>query len=144
MTSHEWEAWPWTVHKGPLGSFVQSLQLGAKKKAAKSCWRRGSCSHVSLPSHGIKTYGIRNVLSRAEQWIRNMLGFSVGGGGAGRGGRWQMVSIWGTRRTRGGTKPVFRTWGFASLLQLLSWWMHLHSLPCSWVFRVPAWTPPLH
>ena len=96
----------------PAGSFVQSLQLGAEK-AAKVMLKEGSCSHVSLPSQRYQNIWDSKRSVKSGTVDPNMLRFSVGGGEWDESREWQRASI--TRRTshwRGGTKPIFRTWGF--------------------------------
>lgn len=85
----------------------------SQKKAAKVVLKEGSCSHVSLPSQRYQNIWDSKRSVKSGTVDPNMLRFSVGGGERDESREWQMVSI--TRNTahwRGGTKPVFRTWGF--------------------------------
>ena len=100
------------------------------------------------PLNSIKTHGMWNILSRAEQRIRICSGSRWRGGSWDEGG-WQMASI---------TRHISLKWWNEAYLQNLRIsflflnaclsWMHLHSLPCSGVvFSVDpplsSWEPQL-
>lgn len=123
------------------GSFVQSLQLGARK-SCQNHMEEGILFRRCYPLNSIKTHGIWNILSRAEQWIRICSGFRWRGGSWDESREWQTASVTRHISLRWWNKAYLQNLriSFLVLNSCLSW-MHLHSPPCSWVaFSVD---PPL-
>lgn len=105
----------------------------SQKKLLKS-WRRDPLHMCRYHLNSIKTYGIKNILSRAEQQSEYAQVFCVGGGWD-ESGEWQMASI--TSHWSYGNKADLQNLGITFLI--LNSYLNFNTFPPMSVVRTFTW-----